>query len=189
MIRSYDARLEVSGDGREVVGRVVPLGEVGHIREVVNGELDEYDEEFLPGCTARMRQAAQMRGGPRWIKFSLDHEQGFDFNIGFCREIAEAAGGVEATFRLHDDAARLGKIRSMLTESHDGMSIEFTDVASPIVEGNLRRRRQIHITAVTATPIPVYASARVLSMRDDDHPLDVGTPNLDRVRALLSGAQ
>ena len=189
MLRAFDAKLELSADGREVFGRIVPLGEVAHIRERdFDGNFDEYDEEFMPGCTVRMRQAAKGRGGqPTWIGFTLDHEHTFDHRLGYCTTLVEGEAGVDGTFRLYNDPARLDKVRSMLAESHTGLSIEFVDVVPPIVDGNLRRRKQIHISHVTATPIPVYGSARILAMRADDDPLaSAGTPNLDRVRALLA---
>lgn len=188
MIRQFDTGMTLSDDGRSVFGRMVPFGEARHIREFVAGQLDEYDEEFLPGCTARMRQVAMSRGGaPAWIRFTVDHEAGFDHRIGYCTTMTESDSGVDTTFRLYDDPARLDKVRSMLAESHTGLSIEFDDVAPPRVDGALRQRRQINVTAVTATPVPVYASARVLAVRADEDPLAAaGTPNLDRVRALLA---
>jgi hypothetical protein len=190
MLRSFTTTFELSADGREVFGRMFPFAEVAHIREMADGELDEYDEEFLPGCTARMRQAAQQRGGhPTWIGFTLDHDRSFDSRLGYCVEMVEADGGVDGTFRLYDDPSRLDKVRSMLAESHNGLSIEFIDVAPPTITGNLRQRRQIHVSHVTATPVPVYESARILAMRSEDEgPLIVGTPNLDRVRAMLAEA-
>jgi len=186
MLRAFDASLELSADGREVFGRMFPLNEVAHIRELLDGQLDEYDESFDPGCTVRMQQTAKRRGGsPAWIGFTLDHERAFDHRLGFCTELTERDGGAYGRFKLYDDPTRLDKVRSMLAESHTGLSIEFTDVAPPIIDGNLRRRRQIHISHVTATPIPVYSSAKILAVRSDDDPLG-GTPNLDRVRALLA---
>lgn len=188
MRRTFDSGLLLSDDGRAVFGRVLPFAEVVHVREIMNGELEEYDEEFLPGCTARMRQVATSRGGaPAWIRLTVDHEPGFDHRIGYCTAMAEDETGVNGTFRLYDDPVRLDKVRSMLTESHTGLSIEFDDVAAPRIAGMLRQRRQINIGAVTATPIPVYASARVLAVRAEDDPLTgAGTPNLDRVRELLA---
>lgn len=187
MIRQFNLPLSISDDGRNVFGRMVPFGEVAHVTEMVGGEVEEYDEEFLPGCTARMRQVARSRGGaPAWIRLTLDHEPGFDHRVGYCIEMTEDADGVNGTFRLYDDPVRLDKVRSMLGESHTGMSIEFADVTPPITTGDLRQRRQVNIGAVTATPIPVYASARVLAVRAAD-PLDAaGTPNLDTVRAMLA---
>lgn len=190
MIRAFASALTLppDGDGRTVVGRVLPFGEVQHIREMVDGQLDEYDEEFLPGCTAAIRQTAQKRGGaPAWIRFTVDHEQDFGHRIGFCNSLTEDAQGVTASFRLYDDPGRLDKVRSMLNESHTGLSIEFDDRAAPRVDGTLRQRRMIELFAVTATAIPVYASARVLSMRSVESPLtDMSTPNLDRVRDMLA---
>jgi hypothetical protein len=189
MLRSFDSALALTDDGREVIGRIVPLGQVAHIREIgAHGELEEYDEVFEPGCTERMRQVAKSRGGhPAWIRLTLDHGQTEDSRIGFCTSLLEDETGVDGIFRLHADPWRLDKVRSMLTESHTGFSIEFVDHSPPKIEGNLRRRRQIHISAVTATPIPVYASARILAVRADGDPLtSAGTPNLDRVRAMLA---
>lgn len=187
MIRQFDSGLTLSEDGRSVIGRMLPFGEVRHIREVFDGEVDEYDEEFLPGCTQRMRQVAKSRGGaPAWIRFTVDHEQGFDHRIGYCSVMGEDDAGVNTEFRLYQDPARLDKVRSMLAESHTGLSIEFDDVGTRL-DGPLRRRRQINVTAVTATPIPVYESARVLAVRSTGDVLaTAGTPNLDRVRAMLA---
>jgi len=189
MIRSFALPLTLDADGRTVFGRIFPFGSIAHIRErnAITGDIDEYDEEFLPGCTERMRQVAMSRGGaPAWIKFTLDHEVGFDHRVGYCTTMAEAEGGVDCSFKLYADA-RLDKVRSMLGESHTGLSIEFDDLAPPIIEGTLQRRRQINIGAVTATPIPVYAEARVLALRSDEDPVtNAGTPKLDAVRAMLA---
>lgn len=188
MIRSFDSPLTLTDDGRNVIGRMVPFGEVRHIREMIAGDLDEYDEEFLPGCTARMRQVALSRGGsPAWIRFTVDHEQGFDHRIGYCSAMTEDGDGVNTTFRLYDDPVRLDKVRSMLAESHTGLSIEFDDTAAPRIDGDLRQRRQINVSAVTATPVAVYSNARVLAIRAEDDPLAAaGTPNLDRVRQMIA---
>lgn len=186
-IRSLSTEWTLSEDGRNVRGRIFPFGEVAHIREVNNGEVDIYDEEFLPGCTHRMRQVAMARGGaPSWIRFTVDHEQSFDARLGFCTGLEEADDGAFGGFRLYD-GPQLPKIRSMLAESHQGLSIEFDDVVDPIVSGSLRQRRQINIGAVTATPIPIYEGARVLAVRANDDALEAaGTPNLDQVRAMLA---
>jgi hypothetical protein len=187
MRRAFDSLLEVREDGREVYGRMVPIGVRAHVRETVeDGTIDEYDEEFLPGCTERMRQVAKRRGGaPAWIRFTLDHESQMDARLGFCSAMTESDDGAYGTFRLYD-GPHLAKARSMLAESHTGLSIEFADVAPPRVTGDLRQRRQINIAAVTATPIPVYADAQILALRSDAVPELVGTPNLDAVAAMLA---
>jgi hypothetical protein len=171
-------------EGQTVSGRIFPFGQRTHIVEVVDGEIVEYDEEFLPGCTMRMRQAAERRGNWGWLHFTMDHRQGFDGHVGCATGLEEADDGTHASFHLYD-GIELPKVRDMLSTSHNGMSIEFIDVAQPIIEGTLHQRRQIHLRAVTATPIPAYESARVLSIRADDADLSA-TPNLDATRAWLA---
>jgi hypothetical protein len=171
------------GDGQTVTGRIFPFAERSHIVEVVDGEVLEYDEEFLPGCTTRMRQAAQRRGNWGWLHFTMDHRQGFDGHVGCATALEESEDGAHATFHLYD-GVELPKVRDMLATSHNGMSVEFIDVATPIVEGDLHQRRQVHVRAVTATPIPAYDSARVLSIRKGERD-DGATPNLDAVRSWL----
>lgn len=190
MRRSFDTEWTIAGeDGRLVHGRLFPFGEVTHIRETVApGEVDEYDETFLPSCTARMRQVAAARGGaPAWISFSYDHDRSFDARLGHCLTIAEEDDGAYGTFKLIDPEPRLSRVRAMLTESHRGLSIEFADIGRPL-SGPLREHRQINIADVTATPVPVYDTARILQLRAEEDPIDsAGTPNLDAVRSLLDG--
>jgi len=190
MLRAIDTTLELdeAGDYPRVIGRIVPFGVVAHIRELdPAGELEEYDEEFLPGCTERMRQVAAKRGGPGWIWFTYDHQRrSLESRLGYCTELAEADDGVYATLRLDNDA-RLEKVRSMLSTSHRGLSIEFDDhPPHRPVTGPLRRRRSVNITTITATPIPVYESAGILAMRSDGDALAGGTPRLDAARAMLA---
>lgn len=188
MIRSFDTALEMRAEGREVYGMIFPLNTRTHIRELDDaGNLDEYDEMFLPRCTERMRQSAERRGGsPAWITFTVDHERGFDARLGFCTLLEETSDGAFGTFKLYD-GPQLPKIRSMLAESHKGLSVEFSDVAPPIIKGSLRQRRQVNVSHVTATPTPAYADAGILAMRSQTV-LTMGTetPNLDIAQALLA---
>jgi HK97 family phage prohead protease len=187
-VRALATEWELEDEGRTVTGQIVPFGEVAHVIEMVDGERQEYDEEFLPGCTLRMRQTARARGGqPAWIRFTIDHEQAFDSRLGYCTSLTESPKGARGTFRLYD-GPQLPKVRSMLTESHNGLSIEFSDIAPPSkTEGGVVQRRQINLAAVTATPIPVYAGAKILAVREVDDILEaVGTPNIAEVRAMLA---
>lgn len=170
----------------EVGGRIFPFGETAHIRESgLDGEIEEYDEEFVPGCTTKIRQAAAKRGGsPSWISYTVDHDPTMDGRIGYCTGLVEGDDGAYATFRLHRDPRRIDKIRSMLATSHNGFSIGFDDWPAPLT-GALRRHRQITIGEVTATAIPVYATAGIMAVRAGEDPLDIGTPRLDAVRAMI----
>ena len=124
--RSFDMSLhlrDAEGDeGRIVMGRIVPFGEVAEIRERNDaGEIVEYLEEFLPDCTLANRQMAErkMGGIPSWIALNLDHDENFDREVGRCRSLAEEDDGAQATFRLyagHD----LPKVRSILSRAITG---------------------------------------------------------------------
>lgn len=187
MRRAFSSDLEVSDDGRTVVGRLFPFNVVAHVRELNDaGELESYDESFMPQCTLRMQQVAHRRGGsPAWIKFTVDHEQTFDARLGYCSALEERGDGAWGTFRLYE-GAHLPKVRSMLAESHKGLSIEFIDAAPPLISGDLRQRRQINMSAVTATPIPVYAEAGIVSVRAEDSPDMTSTPNLAELDRILA---
>lgn len=190
--RSFQSELTLrdgpDDQGRIVTGKIFPFGEPAHVREVIDGVVQDYTEEFLPGCTLRMRQLAEQRtkGIPAWIRLTLDHESGFDREVGRARSLSESDDGAWATFRLYE-GRDLEKVRSMLAESHGGLSVEFVDHVSPIVEGNHVKRRQILVNAVTATPIPMYASAGITEMRSDEATELVGTtPHLDAVNQMLA---
>jgi hypothetical protein len=170
--------------GRTVSGRIVPFGEVAQVHDVVDGEIVRYREEFLPGCMTRMIQGAPARGGPKWIRFTMDHEQTFDANVGHCTDLSETDDGGHASFYLYD-GPQLTKVRDMLRTSHEGLSVEFKEVRPPIIENEVHRQRQIFITAVTATPAPAYSGAKVLAMRESEE-VPLGTPNLDRVAEMLA---
>jgi hypothetical protein len=183
--RSFDAALEVREPETglpQVFGRMFPIGVRAHVVAHEDGQLVEYDEEFLPGCTVRMRQ----RSRPNWITLTIDHRQDMDSRLGTCVALDERRDGVYGTFELYDEGPPLARVRSILSKSHTGLSIEFRDVVAPIIEGSTRKRRQIHVDAVSATPVPVYETAGILAMRSDGLVDALGaTPRLDQTRALL----
>lgn len=188
--RSFEGELELreaEGGAPEVVGRIVPFGQVTEVADVVDGALRRYRERFLPGCTVKVRQDAARFGGPRWVTLKLDHVETFDEKIGFARSIEERDDGVWGTFELYRDA-HLDKVRSMLRTSHTGLSVEFADHRPPVVEDGIVGRRQIILRGVAATPTPCYLGAMIASVRAEDlaGAVDMGTPNLDRLDALLA---
>jgi hypothetical protein len=185
--RELDGTLSIRDDGRTIDGRIVPFGEVATITERdAAGEVVTYRERFLPGCTTYVRQqaAAQGRGGPTWVALKLEHDAGFGARIGFVKTLEERGDGVHATFKLYD-SVDLVKVRSMLSESHTGLSVEFADRVEPVVENGVTCRVQVYLGAVAATPVPCYAGAGITAMRAGDG-FSTGTPNLDAVTAWLA---
>jgi hypothetical protein len=169
-----------------VVGRLFPFGEQAHVREVHEGELLDYDEVFLPGCTLRLRQLISRGLDPRFITYQLDHEApGIDGRLGYGLSLEERDDGAYAHLQLYRNRSNYDMVREMLSTSHRGMSVMFSDQVPPNVEGRLVARRQVNIHHVAAVPTPAYASAGVVSMRSTDEAPASHTPNLDRVRAML----
>jgi HK97 family phage prohead protease len=179
-------------DGRTVEGRIVPYNQIETVvqRDQATGELVKFKEQFLPGSCLAMVQAAQKRGSASWIALLMEHnEYDFDANVGFAHSLESREDGAYAVFRLHD-GNDLPKVRSMLRESHTGLSVSFADTRPPKIEDGLVSRRQVHINHVAATPTPVYSGAKVLAMRadNDDGILSTihDTPNLDSVKEWLA---
>lgn len=178
--RSFEVDvLALRDDGRTVDGRILPYGEVALVSD--GGE--PYRETFLPGALTRMVQTAKRRGNAAWIALSIEHDDGLRSRIGYASELREDDGGGYATFRLYD-SDDLTKVRSMLSESHTGLSVGFRDLARPRNVDGVTARVQIHLDHVAATPVPCYVGAGVLSVRSGDGE-SFPTPQLDDVRAFL----
>lgn len=180
--------LRSDGDGRTVEGRIVPYNEVVKVVDFhpLTGDLFEFREQFLRGSCKAMEQACKERGNASWIGLNLDHdERNLSSKIGCARTIADGSDGAYATFRLYE-GQDLDKVRSMLRESHTGLSVKFADTRQAKLIDGIVSRVQVHIDHVAATPDPNYRSARVLAMRDDQTaPVEYGTPKLDAIRAWL----
>ena len=179
---------ELRSDGRTVDGRIIPYNEVAHVIDRdERGQLIEFDEQFLPGSCAAMVQACEARGNASFIAFNLDHEEmDLDHQIGHAVKLREMDDGAHATFRLYE-SRHLDKVRSMLAESHTGLSVKFKAVRTPRVMRNVISHVQVAIAHVAATPMPTYAGAGITRMRALEDTTQVfGTPLLDEVRAWLS---
>lgn len=181
-------RLHVRDDGRTIEGCIVPYGQVAEVveRDPETGELSRYQEQFLKGSCARMAQGVHRRGNAAFIKLVLDHDdQSFDSWIGHALSLTSEDDGAYASFRLYD-GNDLPKVRSMLSESHTGLSINFGDIRPPKLLDGVVSRVQVAIDHVAATPVPVYSGAGITSMRSADG-TDMGsTPLLNDVRAFLA---
>lgn len=180
-----ELELRDDAEGRFVYGRLFPIGVTTRIREVVDGKLLDFDERFVAGCTARLRQviATKMKGTPAYLKLLLGHDDRFDREVGYCTKLDEEDDGVYGSFTLFR-SDELAKVQSMLREAYTGLSVEFSDHVPPKVTGRLVERVQVNLHHVAATPMPAYADAGILAMRSGEL-VDDGTPQLDAVRALL----
>jgi HK97 family phage prohead protease len=179
------AEFELRDDGRTLTGRIVPYEEVADIAELdESGELVRYQEQFLKHSLLGMAQGFQARGG-RFVPLLIDHNDAFDNMIGHAVEIRSEDDGAYAAFRLYDDE-RITKIRSVLKESHSGLSISFRDTRQPKLVDGIISRVQVHVNHVAATPMPAYANATIENIRDSGAALiEDHRPNLENVKAWL----
>ena len=187
MKRNFEVcEMEMRSDGRTVEGRIIPYNEVTTIREIRDGKLEVFDEQFLPRSCLAMTQACKRRGNASFIAYLIDHdEEHLDARIGYASEIRDAGDGGYATFRLYE-GRDLDKVRSMLNESHRGLSVNFADTRPFVVVDGIRSHVQIHVDHVAATATPAYVGAGITAMRDDEAvPVDLGTPALDDVTKWL----
>jgi HK97 family phage prohead protease len=181
------AEFELRDDGRTLTGRIVPYGEVADIVELdeTTGELVRYQEQFLDHSLLAMAQGFQARGG-KFVPLLIDHRDQFDNMVGHAVELRSESDGAYASFRLYDDE-RIVKIRSVLTESHKGLSIAFRDTRAPKMIDGIVSRVQVHVGHVAATPCPAYPSAGIEALRGTQGPIvgDEDHPALANVRAWL----
>jgi phage head maturation protease len=177
--------LQLRDDGRTVHGKIVPFREAARVTQrSADGKIESFDEMFAPGSLTACCQLAQRRGNAGWIALNLDHDESFDARVGYATELEQREDGGYATFRLFD-GPQLPKVRSMIEESHKGLSVMFDDVAKPRIVGGVRERVQVYLHHVAATPSPVYSGAGVLAMRSDGGAATLGTPALDETDAWL----
>ena len=187
-IRSAD--FELRDDGRTLTGRIVPYNEVANVVDFdeETQTMVRYQETFLPHSLAAMAQGFAARGGKfangQFIPLLIDHNDNFDNMVGHATELRDEDDGAYASFRLYDDA-RITKIRSVLTESHTGLSISFRDVRAPKIANDIVQRVQVFVAHVAATPSPTYANAGILAIRSNEQCEPV-TPLLNNVREWLA---
>lgn len=186
------AEFELRDDGRTLSGRIVPYGEVASIveRDESTNDVVRYREQFLPHSFAAMAQGFKARGGDHsqrsnmFVPLLIDHSDRFDDMIGHAVELNDEDDGAYATFRLYD-ADNITKVRSILTESHTGLSVSFRELRPPKLIDGVVSRVQVGINHVAATPRPAYANARIESMRNDGGETVIDTPRLNDVREWL----
>lgn len=187
-LRSAD--FELRDDGRTLSGRIVPYNEVANVVDFDDEtkKLVRYQETFLPHSLAAMAQGFAARGGKfangQFIPLLIDHSDNFDNMIGHATELRDEDDGAYASFRLYDDS-RIQKIRSVLTESHRGLSISFRDVRTPRIVNDVVQRVQVFVSHVAATPSPQYQSAGILTLRSNEETEPV-TPLLNGVKEWLA---
>jgi phage head maturation protease len=181
------AEFQLRDDGRTLEGCIVPYNEPADVVDMTDdGELVRYREQFLPHSLYNMAQGFQARSGKGMnVPLLIDHEESMERLVGFATNIESRDDGAYGTFRLYDDA-NIVKVRSILSESHTGLSVKFRDIREPKLIDEIVSRVQVYVAHVAATPIPAYAGAAIGSIRNNGEPVTAPTPTLDEVREWLA---
>lgn len=180
--RAYAAELEV-GDGRTIVGRIVPYGEVAR---VADGAGEPYDEVWLPGAFRRVMRAADR------VLLNYEHRAGLLDQVARCTALADGDGGLDGEFRafdgpVGDHALELVRSRAVL-----GLSVQARVPARRRVraDGVVERTLATTLEHVALTASPAYAGAVVTAVRSAGELLEAPeTAGIDEVRAWLDGAR
>lgn len=180
------AEFQLRDDGRTLDGIIVPYGEVADIVELDdNGDVIRYREQFLPHSLYNMAQGFKTRGGRGMnVPLLIDHNDSLEHVAGFATMLESHDDAARATFRLYDDV-NIVKVRSILSESHTGLSIGFRDIREPKLIDGIVSRVQVFVGHVAATPVPAYANASIGSIRSNDSVVESPRPSLDDIRAWL----
>lgn len=177
------------GDGRTVIGRIVPYGETISFVDPYDGGTVKR-ERFVPGAFNKQLSP----GAWSQVILSFQHQDGFENSIGYGRQLQDHDDGAWATFRLYEaDAA---KAREMMLNSHRGLSVEFEprNKRDRLDDQGVILRDNVHVRRVGITNDPAYTGAQVLAVRERDAQANdhsgqsprEPTPHLDAVRAMLA---
>ena len=185
-VRHYPVQLEVrdvlgAGDGRTVIGRIVPFGET----------CDFIDEH------GRWRKERFVRGSfmdaPKWwhrVNLVFEHSAGPEFRniLGHGARVDEDEDGAYGVFRLYKQDA--DKAREILETTHKGLSIEFASIEHRDADDGVVERHRVRVYRVAAVSDPAYQLAHVLGVRGASspppEPVEVSRPNLEAAQAILA---
>lgn len=159
-VRSTEG-LEVTGDGRTVVGTLAPYNELA----LVDDGFGPYWETFVPGCFDRC-----MRGKAQYLKVQLEHnghwvgrgEQWLDgperFRAALRLDATEA--GREAAYKISD-----GQTPGLSLSFHPGSSANWRDAGYKKGLRIVARERVKMLHHVALCQVPAYKTAQVEAVR------------------------
>jgi HK97 family phage prohead protease len=153
IVRTFPIALEV-GDGRTVVGRCVPYGEVA---EVSDRGGPPYLETFARGAFRSVCKA------PNRVILDVEHSTR---EIGYGREIVERDDGLHGTFRLIDTEQADSALELLRAGVYVGLSVE----AVPLGPGKRGPNGEVirtacHLDKVALCRQPAYQGAQVMAVR------------------------
>jgi HK97 family phage prohead protease len=180
IFRSYVGDVTVDADGRTIEGVIVPYDQPAEVADDY-GPAPVYREVFTATSFARQLQGIAARPDLlRGIALKLDHRDELERHIGWTRAVESTETGLVGRFGLHA-RADIDLIRSMLADSHKGLSLEARLLKSRVRPDGVVERRVVELVNVAAVPAGAYVGAGITAMRAADD-VDRPTPQLDSIR-------
>ena len=157
--REVAVRIAQDGDGRTLVSRLVPYGEVA----TVNDGDGPYQETFDTGAFK-----AQMRAAHRIKAFlNFRHRQGLSDIIGHAANIEDRGDGLHGELRVLDVPDGDKALKLVEAGELDRISIEFQPVKDDVIDGVVHRVAA-RLLGVALVPEGAYGGAQVIAVREDE---------------------
>jgi len=158
-IRSIEAPLEITGDGRTVIGLLAPYSE----RARVDDGFGPYWETYEPGCFDRC-----LRGSPSYLRVQLEHNGHW---VGRGNAWRDSPEGLRAEMRLDNTEAGKEAAFKIRDGQTPGLSLAFLPGLSPTIRHRdgtdvVHRRKIKAIHHVALCQQPAYANAQVEMVRE-----------------------
>lgn len=180
-IHRREVAVELGGDGRTLVSRLVPYNEVA---TVTDDGLTTYREMFLPGAFDAQTRAAHR------IKVFLNYRHGraLQDQIGHAAKIYDGDDGLHGELRVveHPDGDKALALHQ--AGVLDKLSIEFIAERSKTSADGVVQRIRARLTGVALAPEGAYSGAEVLAVREPP-PLDIPRLTIDTGLASMLEAQ
>jgi HK97 family phage prohead protease len=173
LIRTFDAELEETGDGRTLEGICVPY----NIATTVDDGMGPYQEMFVKGAFGRAVKA------PNRVYLNFEHKPGISNVLGHGVEFDERDDGLYGKLQIEEGPDGAKAMRLWRQQVLTSLSVEFKPMGKQTRnEAGIVERRSVHLDAVALCRVGAYDEARVLAIRTDPvldvDPIPVFDPEL-----------
>ena len=175
--RSFDAVLELraDGEGRTLVGRAVPYGEVA--------DIPEGRERFLYGAFAK-----QLSAGPdvlQRVKLFDSHQARGGQPVGRTAALSERSDGLYGEWPLYATSKGNDALELVRSGEVSGLSVGFKAISTRRASDGTLERAAAHLDHVALTHEPVYNGAAVMTVRSVARPLAAYRTEQQRHHVLI----
>ena len=176
-VRSFALELEVrsDGEGRTLVGRAVPYGQVA--------EIPEGRERFVFGSFAK-----QLNAGPdilQRVKLFDSHAARGGQPVGRTAALQERSDGLYGEWPLYNTSKGNDALELVRSGEVTGLSVGFKPISTRRASDGTLERAAAHLDHVALTHEPVYNGAAVMTVRSVARPLAAYRTEQQRHHVLI----